>query len=162
MFDDEDFEDYFEEEQDRKAAIEKYESMLKDHDSVYFDSEEFEYIIDHYTEQNELKKSRQAVEIAMTQHPDSNLLKIKEARQYLLENDAQRAFDLLQHVDLDEEEPDYSDVLDGEDYEKIDKTVGDSFGDLTENEDWDDDWDEDWETGGVWDYNGIGVTEVDP
>ena len=107
MFDDEDFEDYLEEEQDRKAAIEKYESMLKDHDSVYFDSEEFEYIIDHYTQQNELKKSRQAVEIAMTQHPESNLLKIKEARQYLLENDAQRAFDLLQHIERDDDEPDY-------------------------------------------------------
>ena len=58
----------------------------------------------------------------------------------------------------DEEDPDYTDVLDGEDYEKIDKSVGDSFGDLTEN----DDWDEDWETDGVWDYDGIGVTEVDP
>ncbi len=107
MFEDEDFDDYFEEEQDRKAAVEKYETMLKAHNSVYFDSEEFEYIIDHYTEQNELKKSRQAVEIAMAQHPESNLLKIKEARQYLLENDAQRAFELLQHIDRDEEEPDY-------------------------------------------------------
>jgi len=107
MFDNEDFEDSFEEEQDRKAAVEKYESMLKAHDSVYFDSEEFEYIIDHYTEQNELKKSRQAVDIAMAQHPESNLLKIKEARQYLLENDAPRAFELLQHIDHEEEEPDY-------------------------------------------------------
>ena len=107
MFEDEDFNDYFEEEQDRKAAVEKYETMLKAHDSVYFDSEEFEFIIDHYTEQNELKKSRQAVEIAMSQHPESNLLKIKEARQYLLENDAQRAFELLQRIDRDEDEPDY-------------------------------------------------------
>ena len=107
MFEDEDFEDYFEEERDRKAAVEKYETMLKANGSAYFDSEEFEYIIDHYTEQNELKKSRQAVEIAMAQHPESNLLKIKEARQYLLENDAQHAFELLQHIDRDEEEPDY-------------------------------------------------------
>ena len=107
MFEDEDFEDYFEEEQDRRAAVEKYESMLKAHDSVYFDSEEFEFIIDHYTEQNELKKSRQAVEIAIAQHPESNLLKIKQARQYLLENDAQRAFELLQHIERDDEEPDY-------------------------------------------------------
>ena len=46
MFDNEDFEDYWEEEQDRKAAIERYEDMLKTHNSTYFDSEEFEYIID--------------------------------------------------------------------------------------------------------------------
>ena len=109
MFDDEDFEDYLEEEKDRKAAIERYEDMLKTHDSVYFDSEEFEYIIDHYTQHNQLKRSRQAVEMAMAQHPESNMLKIKYARQYLLENDAQRAFDIMQHVERidDDEDPDY-------------------------------------------------------
>ena len=108
MFEDEDFEDYFEEEQDRKAAVEKYESMLEAHNSVYFDSEEFEYIIDHYTQHNQLKRSRQAVEMAMAQHPESNMLKIKYARQYLLENDAQRAFDIMQHVERDDDDdPDY-------------------------------------------------------
>ena len=95
MFEDEDFEDYFEEEQDRKAAIEKYESMLKAHNSAYFDSEEFEYIIDHYTQNNQLKRSRQALEMAMAQHPESSVLKVKYARQYLLENDAQRAFEIM-------------------------------------------------------------------
>jgi len=107
MFEDEDF--YQEHEEEMEKAIEKYESMLKDHDSVYFDSEEFEYIIDHYTQHNELKRSRQAVELAMEQHPESNMLKIKMARQYLLENDAQRAFDIMQHVERidDDEDPDY-------------------------------------------------------
>ena len=107
MFEDEDY--YFEHEAEMEKAIERYESMLKDHDSVYFDSEEFEYIIDHYTKHNQLKRSREAVEIAMAQHPESNMLKIKYARQYLLENDAQRAFDIMQHVERidDEEDPDY-------------------------------------------------------
>ena len=106
MFEDEDY--YQEHEEEMEKAIEKYESMLKDHDSVYFDSEEFEYIIDHYTQHNELKRSRQAVELAMEQHPESNMLKIKMARQYLLENDAQRAFDIMQHVERDDDDdPDY-------------------------------------------------------
>ncbi len=109
MFDDEEFEDYLEEEKERRAAIERYEDMMKTHDSVYFDSEEFEYIIDHYTQNNELKRSRQAVELAMIQHPESNMLKIKCARQYLLENNAQRAFDIMQHVEraYDDNNPDY-------------------------------------------------------
>ena len=108
MFDDEDIEDYLEEEKDRKAAIARYEEMLEAHDSVYFDSEEFEYIIDHYTQHNQLKRSRQAVELAITQHPESNVLKIKYARQCLLENDAQRAFEIMQHVVRDDDEdPDY-------------------------------------------------------
>ncbi len=107
MFEDEDY--YGEHEEEMERAIEKYEAMLKEHDSVYFDSEEFEYIIDHYTQQNQLKRSRQAVELAMSQHPESNMLKIKMARQYLLENDAQRAFEIMQQVerDDDEDDPDY-------------------------------------------------------
>lgn len=107
MFEDEDY--YWDHEEEMEKAIEKYETMLKEHDSVYFDSEEFEYIIDHYTQQNQLKRSRQAVELAMTQHPESNMLKIKMARQYLLENDAQRAFEIMQQVerDDDEDDPDY-------------------------------------------------------
>ena len=47
MFEDE--EEYFEHEEEMEKAIERYEEMLKANDSVYFDSEEFEYIIDHYT-----------------------------------------------------------------------------------------------------------------
>ena len=107
MFEDE--EEYFEHEEEIEKAIEKYEAMLKSHDSLYFDSEEFEYIIDHYTKNNELKRSRQAVEMAMAQHPESNVLKIKMARQYLLENDAQRAFDIMQQVERydDDDDPDY-------------------------------------------------------
>ena len=85
MFDDED--NYLEHEAEMEKSIERYEAMLKDNDSFYFDSEEFEYIIDHYTKNNQLKRSRQAVEMAMAQHPESNMLKIKYARQYLLEND---------------------------------------------------------------------------
>ena len=107
MFEDEDY--FMDEEQEAEKAIEKYESMLRSHDSVYFDSEEFEYIIDHYTQHNELSRSRHAVEMAMAQHPESNRLKIKYARQYLLENDPQRAFDIMQHVERvdDDDDPDY-------------------------------------------------------
>ena len=107
MFEDE--EEFCERREEMEQVVEKYESMLEAHDSVYFDSEEFEYIIDHYTQHNQLKRSRQAVEMAMSQHPESNMLKIKMARQYLLENDAQRAFDIMQHVERvdEEEDPDY-------------------------------------------------------
>ena len=106
MFDEE--ENYFDYKDEMEKAVEKYEEMLNDNNSVYFDSEEFEYIIDYYTQHNQLKRSRQAVELAMAQHPESNMLKIKHARQYLLENDAQRAFDIMQHVERDEDnDPDY-------------------------------------------------------
>lgn len=111
MFEDDDYYLDENEEDDMSQAIERYEAMLKTHDSVYFDSEEFEYIIDHYTQQNELKRSRQAVELAMAQHPGSSMLKIKYARQYLLENDAKRAFEIMQHVERDDDDPDYFLIL---------------------------------------------------
>ena len=106
MFEDE--EEYQEYEEEMQKAIDRYESMLEAHDNQYFDSEEFEYIIDHYTQHNQLKRSRQAVELAMVQHPENNMLKIKYARQYLLENDAQRAFDIMRTIERDEDvDPDY-------------------------------------------------------
>ena len=46
MFEDEE-EDFFEYEEEMGKAVERYESMLEENDSQYFDSEEFEYIIDH-------------------------------------------------------------------------------------------------------------------
>ena len=92
MFDDDDIDNYFDEEQDRKAAIERYEDMLKTNGTAYFDSAEFEYIIDNYVEKNQLRRSREAIDLAMQQHPESSILRIKEARQYLLEGQAENAF----------------------------------------------------------------------
>lgn len=112
MFDDEEFEEYYDEERDREAAIERYEEMLQTHGSAYFDSAEFEYIIDNYTEKNQLRRSRQAIDLAMQQHPESSVLKIKEARQYLLEGQADNAFQILQHIERDDDDgPDYFLVL---------------------------------------------------
>ena len=59
---------------------------------------------------------------------------------------------------VDEDDPDYTDVIDEDDYEKIDQAVEDAFGDLTVNEE----WDKDWETGEVWEYDGAEVTKVGP
>ena len=64
MFDDDAL--FTDEDNEMEKAIEKYETMLKNHEATYFDSEEFEYIIDHYTQHNQLKNSRQAVEIAIS------------------------------------------------------------------------------------------------
>jgi len=112
MFEDDDIEDYYDDEKDREAAIERYEEMKKTHGSAYFDSSEFGYIIDHYVEKNQLRQSRKALELALQQHPESSLLKIKEARQYLLEGQADNAFQIMQHIKReDDDEPDYFLVL---------------------------------------------------
>ena len=41
--------------------ISRYERMLKKNDEYFFDVEEFEMIIDHYLDRNELKKASQVL-----------------------------------------------------------------------------------------------------
>ncbi|MCF0200445.1 MAG: tetratricopeptide repeat protein [Bacteroidales bacterium] len=105
MFDDENFSNYDDEVQD---AVKRYEAMLHDGETVYLDSEEFGMVIDHYTQLDEIDKARHAIDLALTQHPFDNTLKIKQARQYLLENEPEEAFNILRHVNHeDDDDPDF-------------------------------------------------------
>lgn len=101
---DEDLREYLKE---MKNAMTRFEDMLKNGTTDYFDSEEMEYIIDEYISFGDLKKSRQAIDLAIAQHPESNRLRIKEARQLLLENHPQDAFEMIQRIERDDETPDY-------------------------------------------------------
>ncbi|MCQ2304875.1 MAG: tetratricopeptide repeat protein [Bacteroidales bacterium] len=105
MFDEEDFRDY---EDEIQNVVKQYEEMLEKDESVYFDTEEFGMIIDYYTQRDEIEKSRHAVDLAMIQHPLDNSLKIKNARQFLLENNPKEAFEILKHTEHeDEDDPDF-------------------------------------------------------
>ena len=88
-------------------AVSRFEDMLENQRPTYFDAEEFELIIDYYIQNNNLKRSRQAVDLALSQHPDDINLRIKNARQFLVENDPKKAFELLDQMEINYEEPDY-------------------------------------------------------
>ena len=88
-------------------AVERFEAMLEQKRPTYFDAEEFELIIDYYMEKNDLQHSREAVDLAMQQHPDDTCLRIKNARQFLVENNPQKALDLMFQIDGSEDEEDY-------------------------------------------------------
>lgn len=51
--------------------ISRYEKMLEKNDEYFFDVEQFELIIDHYLDRNELKKASQVLGYARSQHPTS-------------------------------------------------------------------------------------------
>ena len=105
MFEDENFMNY---EDEIREAVKRYEEMLEHEESVYFDSEEYGMIIDYYTQRDEVEKARRALNMAILQHPLDNSLKIKNARQYLLENNPQEAFAILKTTEHeDPEDPDY-------------------------------------------------------
>ena len=61
------------------SCIERFEAMLHRNDHYFFDVEEFEIIIEHYLEQNDLRKAREVLTYAHQQHPGSMDLKFCEA-----------------------------------------------------------------------------------
>lgn len=99
---------YKEEDDDlTQEAVSRFEDMLAHRRSQYFDAEEFELIIDYYMQRDDLRRSRQAVDLAVEQHPDDSILRVKYARQYLVENRPEKALQLLKETDFDRDDPDY-------------------------------------------------------
>ncbi len=90
-----------------KEAVNRFEEMLENQRPTYFDSEEFEMIIDFYMQHDDLQRSREAVNLAIAQHPDDINLKIKNARQFLVENNPLKALELLEQTEINLDEPDY-------------------------------------------------------
>ncbi len=64
---------------DQRACVQRYESMLDRNDRLFFDVEEFEMIIDHYLERNEPRKAEQVIAFARSLHPGSVDLTFCEA-----------------------------------------------------------------------------------
>ncbi|MBK6752904.1 MAG: hypothetical protein IPG69_04795 [Flavobacteriales bacterium] len=67
-------------EDDRTEYVQRFEDMLSRNDHYFFDVEEFELIIEHYLDNNDLKKARQVLDYARQQHPGSVDLLFCEAQ----------------------------------------------------------------------------------
>jgi tetratricopeptide (TPR) repeat protein len=80
----------------------RFEKMISNGDQEYFDSEEFETLIDYYQTIFDNDKSRIALEIAMQQHPSSLGLRVKFARQLASEGNYQRALVMLDAIEKTE------------------------------------------------------------
>jgi tetratricopeptide (TPR) repeat protein len=85
-------------ETDLKALVERFEEMLKNNGSVFFDVEDLEDIIDFYLDNQNAQKSKKAIELASAQHPGSTVFMVKKARYLVLVNKAEDALDLLDQV----------------------------------------------------------------
>ncbi len=78
MFEDEEFNNL-----DFNSQLVRFENILKQGQSVYFDVEVFEEIIDHFIGHNEYKKALRGLEMALTQHPGNTNLLLLKADLYL-------------------------------------------------------------------------------
>ncbi len=77
------------------VALEKYESMLKSNRVVFFDTTEFEGIIQHYLDDGNFQKAKKALQIALDQHPKTTELQLLQVEIFIFEDQLDKAEDLI-------------------------------------------------------------------
>lgn len=88
-------------------SLTKFESMLKTNSVLFFDSDEFESIIQFYFENGRIARAKKAVKLGLEQHPSSITLKLFQVEIYILEDklpQAERLLDILYNVEPQNEE----------------------------------------------------------
>ena len=80
---------------DDNHSLTKFESMLKTNDVLFFDSDEFENIIQFYFENGRIARAKKAVKLGLEQHPSSVILKLYQVEIYILEDKLPQAETLL-------------------------------------------------------------------
>jgi tetratricopeptide (TPR) repeat protein len=87
----------------------RFEKMVSSGGLEYFDSEEFEALIDFYQNNFDNDRSRLALEMALQQHPSSLGLRVKFARQLASEGSLKTALMLLE--DIEKSEPNEAEIV---------------------------------------------------
>lgn len=91
------------------VSLTRFESMLKTNDILFFDSEEFENIANHYIEMGKIALARKAVKLGLAQHPTSSNLRLFKAELFIFENKFDQAEAIL--TELHELEPHNEEVF---------------------------------------------------
>ncbi len=86
---------YNHEEEEASLSLNRFESMLKSNDVKFFDSNEFESIIDYYIENGKIAKAKKALSLGLSQHPSSISLRLLRVEVMVFENQLDKADDLL-------------------------------------------------------------------
>ena len=119
MFDDDSFLD---DDYDINDLVDRFEKMVKQHQSCYFDADELNVLLEHYLQENNIKKANLAADIAVKYHPNNPLISIIKAKQLLANSHAQEALSTLRNSDFDHNDADYQ------------LTLGACYSDLGEHE----------------------------
>jgi tetratricopeptide (TPR) repeat protein len=76
----------------------KFESMLKTNSIYFFDSVEFEEIIQHYIDSGKNSLAKKAIKLGLIQYPTSIVLKLLQAELLIFEGDLENATNLLKEL----------------------------------------------------------------
>lgn len=94
----EDFEDIFHEEE-YSELVNRYEEMLKNNTSYFFDVSEFESIIDYYIDSNKANNALNVVKFAAQQHPNSLSIQLKKAQVLVDKGHAAPALQIINQLE---------------------------------------------------------------
>ncbi|WP_369048692.1 tetratricopeptide repeat protein [Tenacibaculum sp. UWU-22] len=80
-------------------SLSKFESMLKTNSVYFFDSVEFEEIIQHYLDTGKHSLAQKAVNLGLQQHPTSVVLKLLQVELLIFEDKLKKAIKLLSEIE---------------------------------------------------------------
>src|SRR5690554_64694 len=81
-------------------SIDRFESMLKTNNVLFFDSEEFEDIVNYYLENGKIALAKKATKLGLKQHPSSTNLKLYQIEIFIFEDKLEKAEGLLDDIFL--------------------------------------------------------------
>jgi len=88
--------------EEEKFALEKFESMLQSNKLYFFDSSEFEDIIQYYLDIGKIALANKALKLSLSQHPASISLKLIKVEVLILINkiaEAEKLLDFIENLD---------------------------------------------------------------
>lgn len=86
--------------------LNRFEKMVKDGDSFYFEPDSLEDIIDHYIVKNKIKKALYAVEFAINLHPAALFFNLRKAQLFSTTGKLKESLLILQQLEkLDPDNP---------------------------------------------------------
>lgn len=90
------FEDY---EENIAEIVENFEKNIKENNTRYFDVEDYLLLIEHYMSSSNSKKARVALDTALSQHPSSLDLQLKEAELLSMDNKQVEALAIIKKLE---------------------------------------------------------------
>lgn len=83
-----------------KELIDRYQHMIVEDSALFFEEEEFEWIIEYFESRNELGNAMLAVSHAMLQYPYSETFLIKKAELLFEEKEIEQAMEMLDKASI--------------------------------------------------------------
>ncbi|WP_442267108.1 tetratricopeptide repeat protein [Tenacibaculum sp. ZS6-P6] len=90
-------------------SLSKFESMLKTNEVYFFDTSEFENIVEHYLNVGKHSLAKKALQLGLEQHPESINLKLLKVEVLVFDNEIETAISLL--ADIEAIEPHNDEVF---------------------------------------------------